>query len=207
MKIKPIYIYLGVFVIFIVAVIFFSNSAKNSNQAKEINLNTQMPNDDVHKGTAAQGNGDMPSKSNVMKEAVEKMNALKTAVEKNPNDTLKVREYAQMVQAHNPDEAIKLYENILQIGSKRTDLMLELTFLYFNKGDIKKAEVYNNKVLSIDRNNLIANYNLGGLAQAKGDIKTAKTIWQNLAKKYPNTQVGSMAGELAKQLDQMPPKK
>jgi len=207
MKIKPIYIYLGVFVIFILAVLFFSNAAKNSNTAKELNPNAQMPNDDVHKGIAEQGNGDMPSKSNVMKEAVEKMNALKAAVAKNPNDTLKVREYAEMVQAHDPDEAIKLYEGILKVGPKRTDLLLELTFLYFNKGDIKKAEEYNNKVLSIDKNSLIANYNLGGLAQAKGDIKTAKAIWQDLAKKYPNTQVGSMAGELAKHIDQMPPKK
>lgn len=207
MKIKPIYIYLGVFVIFIVAVVFFSNSAKNSNQANEINPSAQMPNDDVHKGMAQQGNGDMPSKSNVMKEAVEKMNALKSAIEKNPNDTLKVREYAEMVQAHEPDEAIKLYENILKVGPKRTDLLLELTFLYFNKGDLKKAEEYNNKVLNIDKSNMIANYNLGGLAQAKGDIKAAKAIWLDLAKKYPNTQIGNMAGELAKQLDQMPPKK
>lgn len=206
MKIKPIYIYLGVFVIFIAAVLFFSNSAKNSNQAKEINPNAQIPKDDIHKEMAQQGNGDMPSKSNVMQEALEKMNTLKAAVEKNPKDTLKVREYAEMVQAHEPDEAIKLYENILKVGPKRTDLLLELTFLYFNKGDIKKAEEYNNKVLSINKTSLIANYNLGGLAQAKGDFKTAKAIWQDLAKKYPNTQIGNMAGELAKQLEQMPKK-
>ena len=204
MKIKPIYIYLGVFVIFIAAVLFFSNATKNSKTAGE---NSQMPNDDVHKGMTQQGSGEMPSKSNVMKEVVEKMNALKTAVEKNPNDTLKVREYAEMVQAHDPGEAIRLYENILKVGPKRIDILLELTFLYFNKGDLKKAEEYNNKVLNIDKSHIIANYNLGGLAQAKGDIKTAKAIWSGIAKKYPNTQVGNMAGELAKQLDQMPPKK
>lgn len=207
MKIKPIYIYLGVFVIFIAAVLFFSNAAKNSNTARELNPNAQIPSDDVHKGMGQQGNGDMPSKSNVMKEAVEKMNALKAAVEKNPNDTLKVREYAEMVQAHDPNEAIKLYENILKVGPKRIDLILELTFLYFSKGDLKKAEEYNNKVLNLDRTNMIANYNLGGLAQAKGDFQKAKSIWLDLAKKYPSTQIGHMAGELAKQLDQMPPKK
>ena len=206
MKIKPIYIYLGVFVIFVAAVVFFSNATKNSKLANELKPNAEMPKDDIHKEMAQQGNGDMPSKSNVMQEALEKMNTLKAVVEKNPNDTLKVREYAEMVQAHEPDEAIKLYENILKVGPKRTDLLLELTFLYFNKGDIKKAEEYNNKVLNIDKSNMIANYNLGGLAQAKGDIKTAKTIWQDLAKKYPNTQIGNMAGELAKQLDQMPKK-
>ena len=206
MKIKPVYIYLGVFAIFIVAVIFFSNASKNSRTAKELNPNTQAPNDDVHKGMAEQGNGDKPSKSNVMKEAVEKMNALKAAVEKNPNDTLKVREYAEMVQAHDPNEAIRLYESILKVGPKRTDLLLELTFLYFSKGDLKKAEEYNNKVLSIDKTNMIANYNLGGLAQAKGDFQKAKSIWLDLAKKYPNTQIGHMAGELAKQLDQAPKK-
>jgi tetratricopeptide (TPR) repeat protein len=207
MKIKPIYIYLGVFVIFVVAVILFSSATKNSKTAGELNSNSQMPNDDVHKGMVQQGSGEMPSKSNVMKEALEKMNALKVAIEKNPNDTSKVREYAEMVQVHDPIEAIRLYENILKAGPKRIDILLELTFLYFNKGDLKKSEEYNKKVLDIDGTNMIANYNLGGLAQAKGDIKTAKAIWSGIAKKYPNTQIGSMAGELAKQLDQMPPKK
>jgi tetratricopeptide (TPR) repeat protein len=202
MKVKPIYIYLGVFVVFIAAVIFFSNTAKSSNTAKAIDPQAQMPDDDLHSKMKSQGNGDSPNKSNVMKEAVEKINNLKAAVEKNPNDTLKTREYADLLIAHKPDEAIKLYEKIIKVDPKRTDILLQMTFVYFNQGDLKKAEECNSKVLLVDKNNLIAKYNVGGLAQAKGDDKKAIAIWQDLAKNYPQTEVGRISGEVVKQLTQ-----
>lgn len=204
MKVRPIYIYLGVFLVFVAAMVFFSRTTKNSNNASEINPQAQMPTDDTHSKMRSQGNGDVPSKSNVMQEAIEKINALKADVEKNPNDTAKVRQYADVQIAHKPEEAIKLYERILKIDSKRTDILLQLTFVYFNQGDVKKAEEYNSKVLTIDKNNLIAKFNTAGLAQAKGDEKKAKAIWQDLAKKYPQSEVGHLAAQLVKQLDQKP---
>ncbi|MEW6703135.1 MAG: tetratricopeptide repeat protein [Bacteroidota bacterium] len=205
MKIKPIYLYLGVFVIFSVAVIFFSNSTKESNRAKGLNPSAEMPNDDIHKGIKSDGKEGTPSRSNVRQEALERMNALKSEVEKNPNDTAKVRQYADMLtMGHNSDEAAKLYEKILKIDPKRIDIMLQLTFVYYNKGDLNKAEEYTNKVLKINKDHLIANYNLGAIAVARGENQKAKAIWQDLAKKYPQTEIGSIAGESAKQLDQIP---
>jgi tetratricopeptide (TPR) repeat protein len=206
MKVKPIYIYLGAFIVFITAVIFFSNTVKNSTQSNLSQSNKEMPDDQIHRGMSKEGGEELPNKSNVMEEAKAKLKALKEEVEKNPNDTIKVKEYAGIVQAHEPDEAIKLYERILKAGPKRKDILLELTFLYYNKGDISKAEAYNNKVLSLDKNDLLANYNTGGLAQAKGDIKKAKEIWAGISKKYPNTQIGQIAGELVKQIEQLPKK-
>jgi tetratricopeptide (TPR) repeat protein len=206
MKFKPIYIYLGAFIVFITAVIFFSNTVKNSTQSNLSQSNKEMPDDQIHRGMSKEGGEELPNKSNVMEEAKAKLKALKEEVEKNPNDTIKVKEYAGIVQAHEPDEAIKLYERILKAGPKRKDILLELTFLYYNKGDISKAEAYNNKVLSLDKNDLLANYNTGGLAQAKGDIKKAKEIWAGISKKYPNTQIGQIAGELVKQIEQLPKK-
>lgn len=206
MKIKPIYIYLAVFIIFVAAVIFFSNTTKDSTKTIDVNPNAQVPNDDIHRGMPSKENGEMPSKSNVMQEAIDKMNALKAEVDKNPGDTLKARQYAEMLVAHDPDQALKLYEKILKTGPKRVDIMLELTFLYFNRGEINKAEEFNNQVLKIDKKNLLAMYNTGGLAQAKGDTKRAKEIWQGIAKNYPSTQIGHIAGELVKQLDQTPKK-
>jgi tetratricopeptide (TPR) repeat protein len=202
MKVKPVFVYLGVFIVFIAAVIFFSNTTKNSNTPSAINPQAKMPDDDIHGKMKSQGNGDSPNKSNVMKEAVDKINNLKAGVEKNPNDTLKAREYADVLIAHKPDEAIKLYERILKADPKRVDILLQLTFVYFNQGNIDKAEEYNSKVLMIDKNNLFAQYNLGGLAQARGNDKKAASIWQELAKKYPQTEIGRMAGEVAKQVGQ-----
>ena len=37
---------------------------------------------------------------------------------------------------------------------------------------------------------------------AKGDDKKAKAIWQDLANKYPQTEVGHLAAQLVKQFDQ-----
>lgn len=202
MKVKPIYIYLTVFVVFIVALIIFSNSTKNSNVSNNMQMNGQMPDDDVHKGLKSQGNGDMPSASNVMKEAIEKMNNLKAEVDKNPNDTLKIREYADMLTlAHKPDEAIDYYSKIIKIDPKRVDILLQLTYVYFNKGDLDKALDFTKKSLSVDKNNLIANYNLGAVLNAKGEKRQAIEIWKNLAQKYPNTDVGHIAKESVKQLE------
>jgi len=202
MKLKPIYIYLGVFVVFVIAIVYFSNTTKEANGGGAISEGAQMPEDDIHGGMRSRGNGDMPGKDNVMQEATEKMNALKLAVEKNPNDTTKIREYADLLSVHNPDEAITLYEKIIKVDPKRTDILLQLTFTYYNKGDLNKAVEYNDRVLSVDKNNLYAQYNIGGLAQAKGDNKKAISIWKELAKKYPKTEVAHIAEQAAKQLEQ-----
>ncbi len=202
MKIKPLYIYLGIFVVFVAAVIFFSRTTKQSNPNMNSNSAAQMPDDDVHGKMKSQGNGDSPSKSNLMADAAEKINKIKSEYEKNPNDTSKVFKYAEVLIGHNPDEAIKLYEKILKVGPKRIDVLLQLTYVSFNMGDVKKAEEYNSKVLSIEPNNLIAKFNVGGLAQAKGDENKAKAVWQELSSKYPQTEVGKIATELIKQMSQ-----
>lgn len=202
MKLKPIYIYLTIFVVFIISIVLFSNSTKKSNLTDNQQMNGQMPEDDVHKNLKSQGNGDAPSASNVMKEAIERMNKLKEEVNKNPNDTLKLREYADMLTlAHKPDEAIEYYSKILKFDPKRIDVLLQLTYVHFNKGDLDKALEYTNKALQVDKNNLIANYNLGAVLNAKGDKRQAILIWKNLALKYPNTDVGHIAKESAKQLE------
>ncbi|MFA7229266.1 MAG: tetratricopeptide repeat protein [Melioribacteraceae bacterium] len=201
MKIKPIYIYLGVFIVFVAAVLFFSETTKKSNMPSKDPL-AQMPDDDIHGKMRSQGNGDMPSKSNLMNDAVEKINKLKSDYEKNPNDTAKVLLYADVLIAHQPEEAVKLYNKILKIDPKRVDVLLQMTYVSFNMGDVAKAEEYNARVLSINPNNLIAKFNTGGLAQAKGDNTKARSIWTDLSSRYPNSEVGKIAGELVKQLDQ-----
>jgi len=204
MKVKPIYIYLGVFVVFVIALIYFSNKAKES-VTSNTQINPEMPEDDMHGKMNPHNKDEMPSKSNVMKEAVERMNALKTEVDKKPNDTMKVREYADMLTfAHKMDEALVLYEKLLRIDPKRVDVLLQLTFIHFNKGDFVKAEDCTNKILQFDNNSLVAKYNLGAIYQAKGDSKRAKEIWQDLARRYPQTEVGKTAEQSLKQIEQQP---
>ncbi|PKL81574.1 MAG: hypothetical protein CVV24_14540 [Ignavibacteriae bacterium HGW-Ignavibacteriae-3] len=201
MKLKPVYVYLGVFILFIAAVVYFSSTTKNSNKSVDINSQAQMPDDDIHGKMKSQGNGDMPSRENLMAGAVEKINNLKSDYEKNPNDTLKIRSYADVLIAHKPEEALKLYEKILKVDPKRIDILLQMTYMTFNQGDVKKAEEFNNRALTLDPNNLIARFNTAGLAQANGDEKKAKLIWKELAAKNSDTEVGRIASELLKQMD------
>jgi len=201
MKIKPVYIYLSAFVVFGIAVIVFSSNAKKGGTVNpHIQQGQQMPNDDVHKGLSS---NDAPSKSNVSSDAMAKMDALKAAVDKNPKDTAKVREYADMLLFHKPDEAITYYNKILNVNPKRLDVLLQMTLIYFNKGDFSKAEDYTNNIIRIDPRNATAYYNLGAIAHAKGDRDKAKSIWQDVVKKYPNTDGGKTAANALRQLDAM----
>lgn len=200
MKLKPIYIYIIVFAAFIVGIILFSGTEKGNDTS-----NNNMPNDDIHQGL--QNEGDTPSKGNVMESAVLKLEELKKAYEKDPNDTLKIREYADMLtMAHKPQEAIALYHKILKVDSKRIDVLLQLTFLHYNNGDLPLAEETTNTILRIDRNNKLASYNLGAIEAAKGNKAKAKEIWESVIKKFPNTTVANIAEQSIKQLDSSNPK-
>lgn len=200
MKIKPLYIYLTAFVVFGAAVIFFSSNAKKAGPLNPHTSQGQMPNDDVHKGLNPT---DAPSKSNVAPEAIAKMKTLKEEVDKNPKDTAKVREYADMVVFHKPDEALGYYEKILTVDPKRIDVLLQVTLISFNKGDFNKAEDYTNRILKIDPKNATAYYNLGAIAHAKGDPQKAKSIWEDVVKKYPNTDGAKVAASALTQMDAM----
>jgi tetratricopeptide (TPR) repeat protein len=198
MKIKPLYIYLTAFVIFGIAIIIFSSSTKKGELTSPNAQQGQMPNDDIHKGMSS---GDAPSKSNVSEEAKQKMAELKAAVDKNPKDTAKVRQYADMLVFHQPDEAEIYYKKILSIDPRRTDLLLQMTLISFNKRDFNKAEKYTDDILKNNPTNATALYNLGAIANAKGDNKKARSMWENVAKKYPNTDGGRVSSNALKQLD------
>jgi tetratricopeptide (TPR) repeat protein len=190
MKIKPVFIYIGAFII-VIAVLIITSTGGSSSSSSDIS--EQMPNDAVHKELTAPG-GEAPSKGNVSSSFMKKMDSLKTIVESNPNDTATVKEYAQLLSmAHQPQKAIELYRTILNKDPKRIDILLDLTFAYYNKGDLNKAEEITNKVLSIDKDQPEANYNLGAIAAAHGNNEKARTIWQKLVDKYPGTEVAQIA--------------
>ncbi|MGE5352940.1 MAG: tetratricopeptide repeat protein [Acidobacteriota bacterium] len=187
MKIKPLYIYIGVIVAAVVFLIVFSTVNNKSEKS------TQMPQDEVHQGL--QG-GKGPSSADLSEDIKQKMATLKSNYEKNPEDTLRAREYAEfMAAAHKPEVAIPIYENILKKGPKRTDIRFSLGLVYYNRGDYNKAEELVNSVLAYDKNNVQAKYNLGAIASSRGDFAKAKSIWQDIVKNYPNTEFSAMAQE------------
>jgi tetratricopeptide (TPR) repeat protein len=196
MKIKPAYLYISVFLIILLAlVIFDSNSSKSSDTS-----NSSMPKDEVHK-TIISNSKKEPSGSNVSSEVFNKMNILEKMVNENPNDTAKIKEYADfLTAAHKQDKAIELYNKILTKDYARIDILSRLSILFFNKNDFITSKNYIEKIIKIDPNNTEALYNFGVIEARTGNIANAKVQWENLTKKFPNTEMARKAMESLNQL-------
>lgn len=198
MKFKPLYAYLSLVAILVVLLIVFTQK-NNSNIPSRDRADQEMPNDDIHKGLK---NGESPSRSNVSADILHKMEELKKEAEENPNDTLKIKEYADFLsEAHQPDDAIKYYQKILKVNPKRTDILFSLAFIYYNKHEYDKSEEFTNKILSFDKNNTLALYNLGAISATKGDKNKAKDIWNGIINKYPNSEAAKTAQESLSHLE------
>ena len=195
MKFKSIYLYgliavIAVIVLFIVA---SQNSEEPNNIPTELNQN--MPNDDVHKNLMKQGN-DQPSKENVSEEYRNKMAELKAEVEKNPDDTLALKKYADFLSAaHNMNDAITYYEKILKVNPKREDIRFALAVIYCHKQDYDKCEDENKQVLAFDPKNQMALYNLGAVAATRGEVNKAKDFWNQVIAIDSESETGKLASE------------
>ena len=111
MKIKPLYIYtIGIVVIVFILVFFSSND--DSTKTESQSLTEQIPDDDIHKNLNPPGDNS-PSSNNVRDNFKQQLDKLKKIIDENPNDTAKVREYAEMLSAaHKSQEAIDYYNKI-----------------------------------------------------------------------------------------------
>jgi tetratricopeptide (TPR) repeat protein len=190
-NIKPIYIYgAGIIIAALVFILLSqkdaSDAAKNSSDA----ANKQMPNDAIHKGLG----GKQPGKDNVMEEVKQHLAMLKKAVDESPNDTVKIKQYAEfLAAAHNQDEALIYYNKILNVNPKRLDVLFSIAYIHYMKQEFPEAEKYLGKIISYDKNNVQAYYNLGAVAASKGDKVKAKEIWTKLIKDFPKGQITELA--------------
>jgi len=195
MKFKPIYFY-GIIVIISIIVLVLV-AVQSSTEPKEVPIgqNQNMPDDDVHKKLLNQGDN-QPSKENVSAEYRERMTKLKDEVEKNPADTLALKNYADFLSAsHKMDDAITYYNKILQVDSKRADIRFSLAVIYYNKQDFAKCENENKLVLKYDSKNQMALYNLGAVAATRGEIMKAKDFWNQVIEINPESETGKLAKE------------
>jgi len=195
MKFKPIYLY-GAVALIAIAMLIIVAIQENSNST-DITLSDEqvMPDDDVHKQLKNQMNNS-PGKENVSEEYRKRLTELKEAVDKNPSDTLAMRNYADLLSAsHKMNEAIPYYEKIIEINPKRADIYFSLALIYYNKQDFVKCEELNNKVLSFDQKNQMALYNLGAIAATQGKMDKAKEYWNKVISINAQSQTGKLAKE------------
>jgi Flp pilus assembly protein TadD len=202
-KFKIAYVYI-LFVIAAVIVLIIVSDIGNTKSPSDNSANNisgkQMPEDDVHKGIQ-NPNSLPPSSQNVSESFKHELNSLKKEADNNPNDTVAVKKYADLlVASHKPHESIALYESILKKNPKRIDILFSLSFVYFNTGDFGKAEEVTNKILHLDRKNQQAQYNLGAIAASNGNSEEARRIWTKLLSENPNSELSSMINESLKNL-------
>ncbi|MCB0731748.1 MAG: tetratricopeptide repeat protein [Ignavibacteriae bacterium] len=198
MKIKPVFIYISLFIIVIVSLILFSNQSNSEKNANEISENSQMPNDEVHKSMMQKGS---PNSGNVSNSFKQKLDDLKKFVEENPSDTSKIKEYADLLSAaHNPEKAIELYNHILTIDKNRIDILSSMAITYFNKNDFISAKKYFEEIIEVDPQNVEAQYNIGVVDARIGDINAARKQWEDLVANHPNTKMSDMAKESIEKL-------
>lgn len=197
-KNKSLLIY-GSLVIIVALLLLISSLSGNEEAAENISgMESEMPQDDIHSQFNMK---DHASQGKVKAEIMRKMADLKTAVEKNPSDTLKMREYADFLSmSHKTDEALNYYNKILAVDEKRVDILLAIGLIHFNSSNLKAAEETTLKILSINENHEEANYNLGAIAAKNGQNEKARKIWEDLVKRFPNSQVAKFAAEGLKKL-------
>lgn len=192
MKFKPIYLYGLVIIIAVVTLIIVIQSSVEGTKTDNM-TNKQMPDDNVHKNL---GHGMMqnPSGANVSEEVKQKLDSMKKEVELNPTDTVKIREYADLLAAaHRPDEAISYYERIIEKDKTRKDIYFAITFVYYNQKDLVKAEEVTREMSRLFPDDAMVNYNLGAIEATKGNKEKAREIWNKLIKDYPNDKTSELA--------------
>lgn len=193
MKFKPIYLYGVIALAVIVTLLVVSQSSNTDEKVKGDITNKQMPMDDVHKKL---NNGMMqdPSGSNVSEEAKHKIEVMKKDVDANPNDTLKMREYADfLAAAHKPDDALLYYQKILDKDKRRKDIYFSITYIYYTKGDLVKAEDVTKTMIKLFPADPMANYNLGAIEATKGNKDKAREIWTKLIEENLDNETTELA--------------
>lgn len=192
MKFKPLYFYGAVAAVVIIILIIVSQRGEQGNLKQEDKTAQQeLPDDEIHNPFKTK---ESPGKDNVSEGFRHKLEMLKKSVEENPTDTLKIREYADMLAAaHQKELAIEYYQKILNIDANRTDILFSLSFIYYSIGNLDEAEVQTNKILAIDPENTNAQYNLGAISAGKGNTEKAKEIWMKITEQHPDDEVGIKA--------------
>ncbi|MCE1188961.1 MAG: tetratricopeptide repeat protein [Ignavibacteria bacterium] len=200
MKLNKLTIYAIVIVIFVAALIIGVMLNKNSSKEAPGNLaQKEMPNDEVHKGL--KNGAAMPQPGKQTEEMKHQIAMIQKTVEDNPNDTMKIRQFADVLaQGHQPEEAIKYYEMILKKDPKRADILFSLSYIYYIKTDLNKSADYLLRILKFDKSNLNAVYNLGLVEATRGNNTEARKYWESIVKQSPSSELGKLAADALKKL-------
>jgi len=106
---------------------------------------------------------------------------LREAVKKNPNDIDSQLLLARLdVNSGNIDEAIQIYEKILELAPDNSTVRLRLGYLYSQQGRYQEGEKTIKFLLTKDPDSYFALLYLARLAIQSGDFNTASTLYEEI---------------------------
>lgn len=182
-NIKYFYLILGLLVVGMITYFVVAKEVEKSKQ-------NQMPDDEVHRNLMQQRSTQMD------KELLAKIDSLKKIISQNPKDSIALNHLGFfLLQAHKFDEAEKYFEDLLDLNPKRVDVLNVLAELNFNLKKFEKSENYIKKLLLIEKDNEVAQYNLGVVYVMQGRKDEAKKVWNALINKNPDSDMSKMAKE------------
>jgi tetratricopeptide (TPR) repeat protein len=77
-----------------------------------------------------------------------------------------------------PDDTIEIYEHALKLDTAFAWPAVNIGTLYFNQGDLRKAERYYKLAIERDPTYALAHFNVGNLYDERGDRKRAKQHYE-----------------------------
>ena len=106
---------------------------------------------------------------------------LREAIKKNPNDIDSQLLLARLdVNNGNMDEAIQIYEKILEVAPDNSTVRLRLGYLYSQQGRYQEGEKTIKVILTKDPDSYFALLYLARLAIQSGDFNTAATLYEKI---------------------------
>ncbi len=208
MKIKSIYIYLGIFIVIVLAIVLMDKSSTES-ETKTV-ATTEMPNDAIHQGARGKmpndaihgkANPNGPSKADVLPQYYKRLDSLATAFAANPADTALGLEYAHYLAAgHQMDKALGVYDKLLKAAPKSKSILMEASYLSFQEKNFDKSQSFIEKIIQLDPNDMNARYNKGLILFFKKDTVNAVKIWKDVARKSPKSEEGKLSANMIKEL-------
>lgn len=143
-----------------------------------------------------QGNQTNPH-SGVDMNQLQKINDLEKVVNANPNDYVSLLNFAHLLNDSGfKDKAIEKYNIYLKSNPKEADVWVDLGVCYYDTHKYDDAIRCMKEGIKIDTKHQIANFNLGIVYSAMGNIAEAKSWWQKAYDINPNAEIAKKAKDL-----------
>ncbi|HID40465.1 MAG TPA: tetratricopeptide repeat protein [Calditrichaeota bacterium] len=134
-------------------------------------------------------------------EAMVRVQALKEAIETNPDDVKSMVQLANLYfDVSKFAQAIQYYKRALMIEQTNTNVLIDLGVAYFNTGKGDSALTFMNKALEIAPDHKQGLYNIGIVYYNLDKFDKAVNYWQILIRKYPQSREAQNAQSFIEQI-------